>query len=210
MKFNCFGLCFSKRDKNQDTIEKECDPNHHPHLLRSLVPVPVPLSLTKFHDLPEYDLAGTFDFKTVRVFDGDTFYAAIDVGGVIYRVNCRILKIDTPEIPKSHTDAWSGKKAYLARDRLVELITNCKVIDYSTIFKDSTGIELPSFSTHELQKKIDEENTLVLPKSIVLKGKDKYGRYLVDVKLKGEDGRYDVDVGEVLLKDGLAKPFMST
>jgi len=48
----------------------------------------------------EFMLDGTFDFKAIRIFDGDTIWAAVIVRNKAWRINCRLLGIDTPEIPR--------------------------------------------------------------------------------------------------------------
>eukprot|EP00967_Tisochrysis_lutea_P032752 scaffold38736_cov17-Tisochrysis_lutea.AAC.4 len=49
--------------------------------------------------LPEYLLQGTFDFKAIRVYDGDTIWAAVIVRDQAWKIQCRLLGIDAPEMP---------------------------------------------------------------------------------------------------------------
>eukprot|EP00983_Pelagomonas_calceolata_P026861 843556-Pelagomonas_calceolata.AAC.5 len=51
--------------------------------------------------LPEYLLQGTFDFKAIRVYDGDTIWAAVIVRDQAWKIQCRLLGIDAPEMPSS-------------------------------------------------------------------------------------------------------------
>lgn len=170
---------------------------------------------------------GVFTYKAVRIYDGDTVWAAIRFGqggegegenndkgagdDAVYnrprerrtwRVCCRLLRIDTPEMPRSHVEAMTDyhQKAYAARDRLVELLTDCTFDDVDKgNAKDSSGNRLPSLSDVDLQKRIDA-NSIVIEKGLDLKhGRDKYGRYLAELKTK--DGR---NASDVLLEEGHA------
>ena len=59
--------------------------------------------------------------KCIKVYDGDTFTAAIQLGEYgIYRFNCRLLGIDTPEI-RGGTDE-SKHAARVARDYVASQI----------------------------------------------------------------------------------------
>jgi len=160
------------------------------------------LKSCKYNNLPEYELDGCHDCKIVRIWDGDTLFAAIRYkDDKIYRVCCRILDVDTPEIPRNHDYSMSeeSKKAYLARDRIVELLTNVDTNVLQRPQKDTLGKDMPSLTSHDLQPILDT-NTLVLAKSLTLHGRDKYGRYLVRIKTKtGED------LSETLINEGLCE-----
>jgi len=156
------------------------------------------LKSTTYDKLHDFQVTGTHDCKVVRIYDGDTFYAAIKVKNKCYRLKCRICDIDAPEIPMSHAECSSPEaiKGYYARDKLVELLTN---VECSKMKSKKCDV-LPSLSDQELQKLIDKENTLILRKALHIHGTDKYGRYLVNIISK-----HGYDVGSELLNCGLAK-----
>lgn len=63
----------------------------------------IPVLADQFYsddNLPEYLLEGTYDYKAIRVYDGDTIWAAIIVRDQAFKIQCRLLGIDTPEIPR--------------------------------------------------------------------------------------------------------------
>jgi len=172
----------------------------------------IEIAHSKYQDIPEFTLQGVFDYKAVRVYDGDTLYVAIYINGRVCRINCRILQINTTEMPPSNAEAMSSTHhayAYRARDRLVELITNVDLEkarkDAHYLYHDTIGNTLPSFSDAQLQKIIDEENTLVISRGLILEKVDNFGRYLAHIKSK--DGK---NVSRVLLDEELAFPFDST
>jgi len=159
-----------------------------------------------------FSVQGTFDCKVVRVYDGDTFWAAIQspLDGVkVSRVCCRLLGVDTPEMPPSHAEAMTeeSRRAFRARDRLVALLTDVDMsdaLDGNRTFQDASGTPLPSYSDADLQDKLDAENRLVLRRALHLThGTDKYGRFLV--RVDAVDGR---DVSDVMVAEGVAAPFM--
>lgn len=64
--------------------------------------------------------------KIVSVYDGDTVKAIFPLNGVLYKWNCRLTGIDTPEIrTKSKLEKQYG---YKVRDHLREKILNKVVI----------------------------------------------------------------------------------
>jgi endonuclease YncB( thermonuclease family) len=171
-----------------------------------------------FENTNEHELKGVFDFKAVRVYDGDTIWVAIqnpnssnpsgegDKGTEVCKICLRLMRIDAAEMPKSHADAMTdySKKAFTARDRVVELVTDYKFHDKQT-HVDSSGNTLPSLSDSQLQKKIDTENKRVIPKGVVLHGKDMYGRYLAEVY--DDEGN---NIADTLLNEGLVKKYEET
>lgn len=164
----------------------------------------------KYEDLIEYSLKGSYDYKAVRVFDGDTLHVAIHVDNNIFRICCRLLEIDAPEIPISHSDALSStaRDAFIARDRLVELVTDLNMSEEKSKqgeYRDTVGNLMPSFTDTQLQKLIDEKNKLVIKNGVVLCGIDNFGRYLVHMKTK--DGR---NVSRVMLDENIVVPFKSS
>lgn len=156
-----------------------------------------------YRELRDFDVFGTFDCKVVRVFDGDTLHAAIIINGETYRVQCRLKGIDTPEMPKAHIDAMSQEsvKAFKARDRLIELVTNIdmSILNSNEMYHNSTGIPMPSLTDVDMQKIIDEQNTLVLEDALTLEGRDKYGRSLATINISRIG-----NINEILVNEGHA------
>lgn len=161
------------------------------------------------------DLQGTFDCKVVRVFDGDTMWAAVaPTSRSCCRVCCRLADVDAPEMPPSHDLALteSGRAAFAARDRLVELLTD---VDLEAVkrrsgtlasgelrFFDASGTALPSLSDTDLQQALDAHNTLALRGGLtLLDQRDKFGRYLARVRTSGGE-----DAAAVLVREDLAGP----
>lgn len=164
------------------------------------------LRAATFGETETFVLKGLFDYKAIRVFDGDTLWAAVrdPATSRVWAICCRLLDIDAPEMPRAHADAMSeqGIQAFAARDRLVELVTNVTFKDRDD-HRDTSDTPMPSLTDTQLQKKLDEKNTAIVEMGLsVLDGTDKYGRYLA--RLKGIDGR---DVSRVLLEEGHAVPY---
>ena len=59
------------------------------------------------------------------MYDGDTVKAIFPLNGVLYKWNCRLIGIDTPEIRTSY--ALEKKYGYEVRDKLREKILNSVV-----------------------------------------------------------------------------------
>lgn len=163
------------------------------------------LASASYDALPDFELRGTYSCKVVRVYDGDTLHAAIrpHFHHRTYRVCCRLAGIDTPEMPRSHADAFEAERAYAARDRLVELVTGLVVTDEDKRrASDESGTPMPSLTDMQLQRKLDTQNTMVLRRGLRLQGLEKYGRHLAS--LTTADGQ---DVADVLLREGVAVPY---
>jgi micrococcal nuclease len=64
----------------------------------------------------------TVEAKIISVYDGDTVKAIFPLNGVIYKWNCRLTGIDTPEIRTS--DRLQKKFGYEVRDLLRDKILN--------------------------------------------------------------------------------------
>jgi len=164
-----------------------------------------PLTDVTYDDLPEFMAKGVFDCKVIRVYDGDTIWVGIKTAGDdrTWRVCCRLIGMDAPEMPRSHVDAMTDyhKMAFAARDRLVELLTGLSIEPGSHF--DTSGIELPSLTDQILQQKLDRENHTVLERGLEIEhGKDKYGRYLARIRTV-EGG----DAAEVMIREGHAVPY---
>ena len=64
----------------------------------------------------------TVEAKIISVYDGDTVKAIFPLNGVMYKWNCRLTGIDTPEIRTS--DRLQKKFGYEVRDHLRSKILN--------------------------------------------------------------------------------------
>ena len=64
----------------------------------------------------------TVEAKIISVYDGDTVKAIFPLNGVMYKWNCRLTGIDTPEIRTS--DRLQKKFGYEVRDYLRDKILN--------------------------------------------------------------------------------------
>jgi len=60
--------------------------------------------------------------KIVSVYDGDTVKAIFPLNGVLYKWNCRLTGIDTPEVRTS--DKLQKQFGYIVRDKLRDKILN--------------------------------------------------------------------------------------
>lgn len=160
-----------------------------------------------YNELPDFDLLGKFDCKVVRVFDGDTLHAAVNIDGNMYRIQCRLKGIDAPEMPRAHIDAMTPEsiRAYKARDRLIELVTNIdmSILETKDEHYNCVGINMPSLTDMDMQKIIDKHNTLVLKDALILKGRDKYGRSLATLDISGIG-----NINEILIREGHAVAYM--
>jgi micrococcal nuclease len=76
--------------------------------------------------------------NVLSVYDGDTISVEIDLGlSINVKASCRLLGIDTPEIRTK--SAKEKKLAYVARDRLRELVLGQNVTLHSVDKPDKYG-----------------------------------------------------------------------
>lgn len=74
-------------------------------------------------DAPDYSECmtnKTVEAKVVSVYDGDTIKAIFPLNGVLYKWNCRLSGVDTPEIRTRNER--EKKYGYIVRDKLREQI----------------------------------------------------------------------------------------
>lgn len=74
-------------------------------------------------DAPEYCeclMNKVVEAKVVSVYDGDTIKALIPLNGVLYKWNCRLSGVDTPELRTRNVN--EKKYGYVVRDLLREQI----------------------------------------------------------------------------------------
>jgi endonuclease YncB( thermonuclease family) len=131
-------------------------------------------------DVPLFSFAGlTATAKVVRVVDGDTVHVITFVRGDFIRLVCRLHGIDTPEMSKMPV------KAKIARNRLLQLCTNCQV-------------DIDDMSETKNINKVLDTNTKIL--HIEFYGKEKYGRELAKL--------YDDNaccLNDVMVSEGYAR-----
>ena len=103
--------------------------------------------------------------KLLNVHDGDTITVAIHFNDSFYKINIRLLGIDTPEIMSK--DAEIKKKAKRARNILVNYL-----LDQSILNVDE------EYTTANIKKMLADESCLIW---IHLFENDKYGRALGNI-----------------------------
>lgn len=110
----------------------------------------------------------SFDAKIVQIYDADTCHAIFFLDNQFVKFNCRLFGIDTPEMkpPKNKPNRLEEKKmAKRARNRLVQLATNCDC-NLDTMYKKK-----------EIQSIIDKNTKIV---KLHCHHFDKYGRLLAE------------------------------
>ena len=92
----------------------------------------------------------TYKARIIRVVDGDTAYAIVDLGfNVSVSVDFRFAFINTPELKS--TDHVEREKANMAKNRLVELVEG-KDVYVRSYRKDKYGRWLGEFFLNENDK----------------------------------------------------------
>lgn len=117
------------------------------------------------YDAPWFSLDGQRTVRVISLHDGDTFTAVFKFEGTFYKFPVRLNRIDTAEMTTKNTILKT--KAFLARDKLFELITGRKDTDTVTWHKKDFD---DYFQNNETYLKITCE------------GMDKYGRVLASVE----------------------------
>ena len=112
-------------------------------------------------DAPAFSLNGTRTVRVVSMHDGDTFTAVFRFESAFYKFPVRLARIDTPEMTSK------DPRAYLARNRLFELITS-----------SATGADTMSWKKKDFDTYFGLNPTYL---TINCNGMDKYGRVLADV-----------------------------
>jgi len=86
--------------------------------------------------------------EVLSVYDGDSITVMLDLGmGITRKAKCRLMGIDTPEIRTR--SAIEKKAAYVARDRVRDLIGDQGVLLHSVAKPDKYGRLLVKVWTHE-------------------------------------------------------------
>ncbi len=121
----------------------------------------------KYEDVPIFSFSGLKTIgKLSHIIDGDTgYFILLNTEAEPIKLDCRLYGIDTPE-------KKTPEIAIKARNRLLQLSTNCNISIDNTLTKN------------QINKILDNENTQIL--FIECFGNDKYGRQLVKLFLDNE------------------------
>ncbi len=140
----------------------------------------------KFNDVPLFSFKGLNTVgKVSHIIDGDTLYLImLDKEAQPIKLDCRLSGIDTPEMSKNYDIAIR------ARNRLLQLVTNCNIDINDTHDKNT------------MNKLIDNENTKII--FIECLGNDKYGRQLV--KLFTDNEKQNC-INDIMIKEGFAHTY---
>jgi endonuclease YncB( thermonuclease family) len=146
------------------------------------------LKNTKNDDLKQFTLDGLeFICKVVDIYDADTCKIVFYYNNNLVKFNCRLDKIDTPELrpSKKNPDRILEKKAAKkARNRLIQLCTD-------------TDINIQENLKKKNIKHIMDGNKKLM--KIKCKDFDKYGRLLVSIY--SLDNKY---INQILIEEGFA------
>ena len=123
--------------------------------------------------------------RVVDIYDGDRCTIVMKLNNEYNKFTVRLNGIDTCEMKSKSSD--NKKKAYLARDRLLNLVTNLPSVQES----------LPRKNVREL---LNRDVYLV---NICITGTDKYGRLLGDL-YSLEDNTKTISYSSVLIREKLA------
>jgi|ETNvirenome_6_85_1030632.scaffolds.fasta_scaffold15338_4 endonuclease YncB( thermonuclease family) len=144
---------------------------------------------------PEFSLDGQEIWaKVVDIYDADTCKIVIFLNNKFIKFNCRLTGIDTPEMKPSKSKPnrdLEKKAAKRARNRLVQLVTNCD-IDIDKHYRKS-----------DIRK-------LLLTNNLVIRAScdefDKYGRLLVTLFNDNQSANQSlIDEGFAYAYDGGTK-----
>ncbi len=143
--------------------------------------------------IPEFSLAEkTLDAKVVACYDGDTFYAVIDLFGQLWKFNCRATGYDCPEMkpPKNKPGREIEKERALRAKQafLSHIVSNV----------DVNGV----YTNQELDACVSNNKRLI---RMVCKEFDKYGRLLVEIIPDAESrskGATQSSINEWMIESG--------
>ena len=94
-----------------------------------------------------------FNCKVVSVYDGDTIKVIFPLNGVLYKWNCRLTGVDTPELRTRHK--LEKEKGYIVRDELRKKILN-KVVTLECGDLDKYGRLLVKIICDDGKCRVDE------------------------------------------------------
>lgn len=129
--------------------------------------------------------------KVVSLYDGDTCKAIFRMNGTLYKWNCRLNHIDTPEMrsASSPNKAEEKKFAIRARNRLLQLILRDESIDLDA-----------KYSKKQIEEMLHANRNLVCLDCGFF---DLYGRLLV--VMLDETGQENYN--QILLDEGFAQEY---
>jgi SNF2 family DNA or RNA helicase len=119
-----------------------------------------------------------------------TFWLIIK--NILYKFDCRLLGLDTPEMKPSLTKInreLEISNAYKSRNRLIQLSTTCTIDIDSTMKKQDC-------------KKMLDSNTKII--TVLCHEFDKYGRLLVSLYNNENDV---ISYNDILISEGFAKKY---
>ena len=137
--------------------------------------------------------------KCVDVYDGDTVKVVFAVDGMddVYRWNCRINRVDTPEIRTKNKKEKEFAK--IVRDKLREKILN-KLVIVDCLDFDKYGRLLAEIYHSELLQ-LEKDNSI--SKELV----NNFGK-VINGGLKEELKEYSIEnISDFLIKNEYAKPY---
>lgn len=127
-------------------------------------------------DAPKFSLQGKHTVRVVSIHDGDTLTCVVPFDESFYKFSIRVDGIDTAEMTSRNT--FLKSKAFLARSRLFQMITNTNMDTIEWRKRDFDDYFAKHYTTVQME----------------CKEMDKYGRVLADI----------YDFSDVLVREKLA------
>lgn len=127
-------------------------------------------------DAPKFSLQGRHVTRVVSIHDGDTLTCIVPLDESFYKFSIRIDGIDTVEMTSKN--AFLKSKAFLARSRLFQLITDTNMDTIEWRKRDFDDYFAKHYTTVQME----------------CKEMDKYGRVLADIR----------DFSDVLIREKFA------
>jgi endonuclease YncB( thermonuclease family) len=153
----------------------------------------IELQNIKCDDIDEFTLNNIKTVcKAVDIYDGDTCKIVLIIKNILYKFDCRLLGLDTPEMKPSLTKInreLEISNAYKTRNRLIQLSTTCTIDIDSTMKKQDC-------------KKMLDSNTKII--TVLCHEFDKYGRLLVSLYNNENDV---ISYNDILISEGFAKKY---
>lgn len=175
---SCLSSC-EKHEEKQEVKSRSKEESVTNHQLRQLMN-------STYDSVPIGLIRKTVLAKVVDIYDGDTITVAFYNKGELEKYTIRVLGYDSPEIkPKKDSKHRDEEihKAYLARNRMVELVTDCKVKQGSKMTRK------------ELRKLLNGNTRLITVEFVKF---DKYGgRMLGNINTEEDDS-----ISEIMIKEG--------
>jgi endonuclease YncB( thermonuclease family) len=154
----------------------------------------IELQNIKCDDIDEFTLNNIKTVcKVVDIYDGDTCKIVLIIKNMLYKFNCRLLGLDTPEMKPSFKKInreLEISNAYKSRNRLIQLSTTCT-------------IDIDSTMTKQDCKKMLDSNTKII--TVFCHEFDKYGRLLIS--LYNNEENHVISYNDTLISEGFAKKY---